>query len=157
MTEFSHIDEQGKVKMVDLSQKTITARKAIATGRVIMKPATLEMIKNSKIEKGAVLQTAKIAGIMGVKKTSEIIPMCHPLLISSIKIEFEFEAENKIKIKASVKNSGKTGVEMEALNGVTTAALTIYDMCKAVDKEMTIENIQLEYKSGGKSGIFKRD
>lgn len=154
--EFSHIDDKGKVKMVDVSQKSVTERKAIAAGKVIMESTTLEMIKNGKMKKGAVLETARISGIMGVKKTSDIIPMCHPLLISSIDIEFEFEAENKLKIKCTVKNSGKTGVEMEALNGVSIAALTIYDMCKAVDKAMIIDDIKLEYKSGGKSGVFMR-
>src|SRR6056297_3897599 len=116
--KFSHIDEKGKVKMVDVSKKDITERKAIAVGEVKMKSSTLEMIKKGKMKKGAVLETARISGIMGVTKTSDIIPMCHPLLISSIDIEFEFEDENKLKIKCIVKNSGKTGVEMEVLNGV---------------------------------------
>lgn len=155
--EFSHIDEKGKVKMVDVSKKDITERKAIAVGEVKMKPSTLEMIKNGEMKKGAVLETARISGIMGVKKTPDIIPMCHPLLISGIDLEFEFKDEDKIMIKAVVKNSGKTGVEMEALTGVSVAALTIYDMCKAVDKSMIINDIKLEYKSGGKSGVFKRE
>ena len=155
--EFSHIDEKGKVKMIDVSKKDITERKAIAVGEVKMKPSTLEMIKNGEMKKGAVLETARISGIMGVKKTPDIIPMCHPLLISGIDLEFEFKDEDKIMIKAVVKNSGKTGVEMEALTGVSVAALTIYDMCKAVDKSMIINDIKLEYKSGGKSGVFKRE
>ena len=155
--EFSHIDEKGKVKMVDVSKKDITERKAIAVGEIKMKPSTLEMIKNGEMKKGAVLETARISGIMGVKKTPDIIPMCHPLLISGIDLEFEFKDEDKIMIKAVVKNSGKTGVEMEALTGVSVAALTIYDMCKAVDKSMIITDIKLEYKSGGKSGVFKRE
>lgn len=155
--EFSHIDEKGKVKMVDVSKKDITERKAIAVGEIKMKPSTLEMIKNGEMKKGAVLETARISGIMGVKKTPDIIPMCHPLLISGIDLEFEFKDEDKIMIKAVVKNSGKTGVEMEALTGVSVAALTIYDMCKAVDKSMIINDIKLEYKSGGKSGVFKRE
>lgn len=154
--KFSHIDEKGKVKMVDVSKKDVTERKAIAVGEVKMKPSTLEMIKNGEMKKGAVLETARISGIMGVKKTPDIIPMCHPLLISSIDLEFKFKDENKIKIEAVVKNSGKTGVEMEALTGVSIAALTIYDMCKAVDKSMIINDIKLKYKSGGKSGVFKR-
>jgi len=158
MTEnFSHIDDKGKVKMVDVSQKDVTERKAIAVGKVIMKTSTLEMIKNGEIKKGAVLETARISGIMGVKKTPDIIPMCHPLLISGIDIEFEFGDKDTIIIKAVVKNSGKTGVEMEALTGVSIAALTIYDMCKAVDKEMIINDIKLSYKSGGESGVFKRE
>ncbi len=155
--EFSHIDEEGKVKMVDVSEKDITNRKAIAVGKIKMKPKTLKMIKEGNIKKGVVLETARISGIMGVKKTPDIIPMCHPLLISGIDIEFEFKGEDTIKIKSIVKNSGKTGVEMEALTGVSIAALTIYDMCKAVDKAMIIGDIKLNYKEGGKSGVYKRN
>jgi len=155
--KFSHIDDKGKVKMVDVSKKDITERKAIAVGEVKMKSSTLEMIKKGDMKKGAVLETARISGIMGVKKTPDIIPMCHPLLISGIDLEFKFKDENKIIIEAIVKNSGKTGVEMEALTGVSIAALTIYDMCKAVDKSMIINDIKLEYKSGGKSGVYKRN
>ena len=155
--EFSHIDEEGKVKMVDVSEKDVTNRKAIAVGKIKMKSKTLKMIKEGNIKKGAVLETARISGIMGVKKTPDIIPMCHPLLISGINIEFEFKGEDTIKIKAIVKNSGKTGVEMEALTGVSIAALTIYDMCKAVDKDMIIGDIKLNYKAGGKSGVYKRN
>ncbi len=154
--KFSHIDEEGKVKMVDVSNKDTTKRKAIASGEIKMKAETLKMIKEGEIKKGSVLETARIAGVMGVKKTSDIIPMCHPLLLSGIDIEFEFYDKQRIKIKAVVKNSGKTGVEMEALNGVSVAALTIYDMCKAVDKGMVIGDIKLNYKSGGKSGVYER-
>jgi len=144
------------VKMVDVSEKDITQRKAIAGGEITMEPATLRMIKEGNIKKGAVLETARIAGIMGAKKTSELIPMCHPLLLSSIKVDFDTNFEDKIKIKAEVKNSGQTGVEMEALTAVNTAALTIYDMCKAVDRSMTINDVKLLYKSGGKSGTYER-
>ncbi|MGM0411103.1 MAG: cyclic pyranopterin monophosphate synthase MoaC, partial [Bacillota bacterium] len=142
--------------MVDVSDKDTTNRKAIASGEIKMKAETLKMIKEGEIKKGSVLETARIAGVMGVKKTSDIIPMCHPLLLSAIDIEFEFYDKQRIKIKAVVKNSGKTGVEMEALNGVSVAALTIYDMCKAVDKGMIIDDIKLDYKSGGKSGVYER-
>lgn len=154
--EFTHLDKDGKVKMVDVSEKDITQRKAIADGEITMEPATLRMIKEGNIKKGAVLETARIAGIMGAKKTSELIPMCHPLLLSSIKVDFDTNFEDKIKIKAEVKNSGQTGVEMEALTAVNTAALTIYDMCKAVDRSMTINDVKLLYKSGGKSGTYER-
>jgi len=154
--EFTHLDKDGKVKMVDVSEKDITQRKAIAGGEITMEPATLRMIKEGNIKKGAVLETARIAGIMGAKKTSELIPMCHPLLLSSIKVDFDTNFEDKIKIKAEVKNSGQTGVEMEALTAVNTAALTIYDMCKAVDRSMTINDVKLLYKSGGKSGTYER-
>ena len=154
--EFTHLDKDGRVKMVDVSEKDITQRKAIAGGEIIMKPSTLRMIKEGNIKKGAVLETARIAGVMGAKKTSELIPMCHPLLLSSIKVDFDIDFEDKIKIKAEVKNSGQTGVEMEALTAVNTAALTIYDMCKAVDRSMTINDLKLLYKSGGKSGTYER-
>lgn len=154
--EFSHIDQDGKVKMVDVSEKKITQRTARAVGEIKMQPETLIMIKEGNIKKGAVIETARIAGIMGAKKTSDLIPMCHPLLLSSIKVDFELNFEDKIKIKAEVKNSGQTGVEMEALTAVNLAALTIYDMAKAVDRSMEISEIKLVYKAGGKSGIYER-
>ncbi|MFW5855945.1 MAG: cyclic pyranopterin monophosphate synthase MoaC [Bacillota bacterium] len=154
--KFSHLDDRGRAKMVDVTDKDISKRKAVAAGEIKMNKKTLKMIKEGSIKKGAVLETARIAGIMGVKNTPDLIPMCHPLLISGIDIEFEFRDERTVEIKAVVKNSGKTGVEMEALTGVSTAALTIYDMCKAVDKKMEINNIRLLYKSGGQSGEFKR-
>ena len=154
--EFSHIDQDGKVKMVDVSEKEITQRTARAAGEIKMQPETLQMIKEGNLKKGAVIETARIAGIMGAKKTSELIPMCHPLLLSSIKVDFEFADQDKIRIKAEVKNSGQTGVEMEALTAVNLAALTIYDMAKAVDRSMEIGKIKLIYKAGGKSGIYER-
>jgi len=154
--EFTHLDKDGRVKMVDVSEKDITQRKAIAGGEITMEPSTLRMIKEGNIKKGAVLETARIAGVMGAKKTSELIPMCHPLLLNSIKVDFDIDFEDKIKIEAEVKNSGQTGVEMEALTAVNTAALTIYDMCKAVDRSMTINDVKLLYKSGGKSGTYER-
>ncbi|MGM0499367.1 MAG: cyclic pyranopterin monophosphate synthase MoaC [Bacillota bacterium] len=154
--KLSHLDQSGKVQMVDVSKKEITMRTARAVGEIKMKPETLKLIKAGNIKKGAVIETARIAGITGAKKTSDLIPMCHPLLLSSIKVEFELEYENKIKIKSEVKNSGQTGVEMEALTAVNLAALTIYDMVKAVDKTMEIGSVKLIYKAGGKSGIYER-
>ena len=154
--EFSHVDQNGKVQMVDVSKKEITKRTARAVGEIKMQPETLKLIKAGNIKKGAVIETARIAGITGAKKTSDLIPMCHPLLLSRIKVEFDLEYQDKIKIKSEVKNSGQTGVEMEALTAVNLAALTIYDMVKAVDKSMEITNIKLVYKAGGKSGIYER-
>lgn len=154
--KLSHLDQSGKVQMVDVSKKEITMRTARAVGEIKMKPETLKLIKVGNIKKGAVIETARIAGITGAKKTSDLIPMCHPLLLSSIKVEFELEYENKIKIKSEVKNSGQTGVEMEALTAVNLAALTIYDMVKAVDKTMEIGSVKLIYKAGGKSGVYER-
>lgn len=154
--EFSHVDQNGKVQMVDVSKKEITERTARAVGEIKMRPETLKLIKAGNIKKGAVIETARIAGITGAKKTSNLIPMCHPLLLSSIKVDFELEYDDKIKIKSEVKNSGQTGVEMEALTAVNLAALTIYDMVKAVDKSMEIGSVKLIYKAGGKSGIYER-
>lgn len=156
MDEFSHIDEKGRAKMVDITDKKETEREALAYGMVRMKASTLERIKKGQIEKGAVLETARIAGVMGVKKTSELIPMAHPLLITSIDLEFNFENKTDIGIYVTVKTTGKTGVEMEALTGVSIAALTIYDMCKAVDKGIVIGDIKLLKKRGGKSGTYVR-
>ena len=152
--EFSHINQKGQVKMVDVSSKPITAREAVAAGIIKMEPATLELIKGGQIEKGAVLETARLAGIMAAKKTSDLIPLCHPLFISSVKIDFEIIEPKSIKIICKVKTSSQTGVEMEALQGVSSAALTIYDMAKAVDKTMEIGEIRLLEKRGGSSGEF---
>jgi cyclic pyranopterin phosphate synthase len=143
--------------MVDVSQKERTNRTARAVGEIKMQPETLKLIKSGNIKKGAVIETARIAAITGAKKTSNLIPMCHPLLLSSIKVDFELDYKDKIKIKSEVKNSGQTGVEMEALTAVNLAALTIYDMIKAVDKSMEIGNIKVIYKAGGKSGIYERE
>ncbi|PUU90120.1 MULTISPECIES: cyclic pyranopterin monophosphate synthase MoaC [Halanaerobium] len=155
--ELSHVDQNGKVQMVDVSEKKTTKRTARAVGEIKMQPETLKKIKAGNIKKGAVIETARIAGITGAKKTSDLIPMCHPLLLSSIKVDFDLNFENKIKIFSEVKNSGQTGVEMEALTAVNLAALTIYDMIKAVDKSMEIGSIKLMYKAGGKSGIYERE
>jgi cyclic pyranopterin monophosphate synthase len=156
LDKFTHIDESGRAKMVDLSNKRDTKREALAYASIYMKEKTLIMIRDGEIEKGAVLETARVAGIMGVKKTPDLIPMCHQLLITGIDIDFEFINDNTIGIWASAKTNGKTGVEMEALIGVSITALTIYDMCKAVDKGMIISDIKLLKKSGGKSGEYIR-
>lgn len=155
--EFTHFNENGRAWMVDVTEKNITYREAEASAYVEMKKETLNLIKSGGIKKGDVLSVAQVAGIMGAKKTPELIPMCHPLLLTGINIEFNIsENENRIYIKSTVKLSGKTGVEMEALTAVSIAALTIYDMCKAADKEMLIGDIKLLRKSGGKSGEFIR-
>ncbi|HHN64438.1 MAG TPA: cyclic pyranopterin monophosphate synthase MoaC [Nitrospirae bacterium] len=157
MPDFTHIDEQGKARMVDVSAKPPTEREAVATGRVVMRPETLRMIIENRIAKGEVLQVARVAGIMAAKKTSELIPLCHPLGISSVNVDFLVkEKENTIEIISRVKTVGQTGVEMEALTATAVAALTIYDMCKAVDREMVIREIMLLEKRGGKSGEFIR-
>jgi cyclic pyranopterin phosphate synthase len=153
--KLSHIDEKGKPKMVDVSGKADTLREAVAKGEVQMKAATLALIKGGEIAKGDVLTVAQLAGVMAAKQTPHLIPLCHPLLLNDIKVELEIdEKRNAVLITATVKNTGKTGVEMEALTAVSIAALTIYDMCKAVDRAMRIEAIRLVKKSGGKSGTF---
>jgi cyclic pyranopterin phosphate synthase len=157
MKEFTHLDEKGRARMVDVTEKDITLRQATARGAVIMRPATFRMIVTGGIEKGDVLGVARIAGIMGAKQTAELIPMCHPLNITNVEINFQpIEAEHRIEIEAQVRLQGKTGVEMEALTAVAIAALTIYDMCKAIDREMVISDIHLVEKQGGKSGDFVR-
>jgi cyclic pyranopterin monophosphate synthase len=157
MAKLSHLDDQGRAKMVDVSDKDITSRIAVARGTVHMRAETLALILDDKIEKGDVFSVARVAGIMAAKKTSELIPMCHPLNITSVEIDLT-PAENpaRVEIEVSVRVSGKTGVEMEAMNAVAVAGLTIYDMCKAVDREMSIGAIRLVKKSGGKSGTFIR-
>ena len=158
MSKFTHFDKDGKTQMVDVSDKSDTVRIAIAKGNVRVKEETLKAIIDKEINKGDVLEIARIAGIMGGKKTSELIPMCHPLLISKIGIEFTIsEHENLITIYALTKTTGKTGIEIEALTAVSIAALTIYDMCKAMDRSIEIGEIKLLKKSGGKSGVFLSD
>ena len=155
--ELTHINEEGRAKMVDVSEKVDTVREAVAIGYVSMKRETLERIKEGTISKGDVLAVAQVGGIMGAKSTPQIVPMCHPIMISGCDINFKMDFENnRIEIMATTKTVGKTGIEMEALTAVSTAALTIYDMCKAIDREMVINNIMLVKKSGGKSGIFER-
>ncbi len=157
MSSFTHIDEKGNVRMVDVSRKKPTERSAIASGLVYMKPDTLALIMNQKVKKGNVLETARIAGIMAAKKTSELIPMCHPLNLTHVAVDFyPDENASAIRIESSVKIFSQTGVEMEALTAVCLAALTIYDMCKSYDKEMTISEICLFEKQGGKSGKYTR-
>jgi len=153
--KLSHIDEKGKPKMVDVSSKADTLREAVAKGEVRMKAATLALIKGGDISKGDVLTVAQLAGVMAAKQTPHLIPLCHPLLLNEIKVELDIdEKSNAVLITATVKNTGKTGVEMEALTAVSVAALTIYDMCKAVDRAMLIEAVRLVKKSGGKSGTI---
>ena len=153
--KFNHFDKEGNSVMVDVTEKNKTERVAIATGKVKASKETIALIKKGEIGKGDVLGVARVAGIMAIKKTSDLIPMCHPLMISGCSINFEIDEENsEIIITSKVKIFEKTGVEMEALIGVSVAALTIYDMCKAVDKKMVIEDIHLVKKTGGKSGEF---
>ncbi len=154
MTELTHLNAKGEARMVDVSQKGDTEREAIARGRVIMKPSTLEQIKTAGFEKGDVLAIARVAGIMATKKTPDLIPLCHPVLINNIAIEFDLAGDDSIEIIARVKSTGKTGVEMEAMVATSVAALTIYDMAKSVDRAMTIAEIYLESKKGGKSGTY---
>jgi len=157
MKKLSHIDTRGRARMVDVSAKQVTVREAIATGVVHLQPEVLRLIVTGKMPKGDVLATARLAGIMAAKRTSDLIPLCHPLPISSVKVEFTpHEEAGTIGIEARVKVEAKTGVEMEALTAVSVAALTIYDMCKAVDKGMTISDICLQQKTGGKSGTYMR-
>lgn len=156
--EFTHFNEEGNAKMVDVSDKKITFRTATAIGSISVSKEIIEKIEMKDLKKGDVLSVAQIAGIMGAKKTSEIIPMCHNIFISGADISFSIDKENlKIDIKATVKTSGQTGIEMESLTAVSIAALTIYDMCKAVDKSMVIGDIKLIKKTGGKSGIYERN
>jgi cyclic pyranopterin phosphate synthase len=157
MAQLSHVDDQGRARMVDVSEKEITSRVAVARGTIHMRPETLVLILEDKIEKGDVFAVTRVAGIMAAKKTSELIPMCHPLSITSVEIDLTTKQNPaRVDIEATVRVSGKTGVEMEALVAASVAALTIYDMCKAVDREMTIGEIRLFKKSGGKSGTFIR-
>jgi cyclic pyranopterin phosphate synthase len=157
MAKLSHLDEQGRARMVDVSEKEVTSRVAVARGTILMKRDTLALIREGKVEKGDVFSVARVAGIMAAKKTSELIPMCHPLNLTSVEVELAPEDRPpRVEIEASVRVSGKTGVEMEAMTAVAVAGLTIYDMCKAVDREMTLSEIRLIQKSGGKSGIFRR-
>ena len=158
MSGFTHIDEEGRVRMVDVTEKAPTDRVAVAAGSITMNAETFRQIRDKTVKKGNVLETARIAGVMAAKKTSDLIPMCHPLLLTHIRVDFEpDEGENRIDIRAEVRLLGQTGVEMEALTAVSAAALTIYDMCKASDKGMVISDIRLLTKSGGKSGLYERE
>jgi cyclic pyranopterin phosphate synthase len=155
MAKLTHVDDKGRPRMVDITEKDDTRREAITKGVVRMKAETLSLLQKGLLPKGDVLSVAQIAGIMAAKQTPGLIPMCHPLLLSEIKVEFEIdEPHHSVLITSTVKNSGKTGVEMEAMTATAIAALTIYDMCKAVDKGIKIDNIRLVKKSGGKSGTI---
>ena len=157
MGEFTHFDDQGHAIMVDVSEKDVTSREAVASGIIRVNQEVMDAILNQTVKKGDVLGVARIAGIMAVKQTPNLIPMCHTLLISKCGVDFEIDAENlEIKAICTVKVEGKTGVEMEAMTGVSVTLLTIYDMCKAIDKRMEITDIRLESKAGGKSGYFVR-
>lgn len=157
MNGFTHLDNKGNATMVDVSEKKETERFARASGIISMNKTVMEAISSDTVPKGNVLATARIAGIMAAKKTPELIPLCHTLLLSQVSIEFELDEEkNQISAECTVKLNGKTGAEMEALTGVSVALLTIYDMCKALDKSMEISQVHLEEKSGGKSGHFVR-
>jgi len=160
--ELTHFDESGRAKMVDVTDKGVTSREAVAAGSIRMRHETLQLIRRGEIKKGDVLAVAQVAGIMGAKRTPDLIPMCHPLLLTGVKMDFEIEEGpdesglSTINISAKVKTKGQTGVEMEALAAVSVAALTIYDMCKAADKDMVIGETSLLSKKGGKSGEYQR-
>ncbi len=154
--QLTHFNEQNRAKMVDISEKGTTKRTAKACSQLTMKPETLQRIQQGRVEKGDVLAVAQVAGIMAAKKTSELIPMCHPLPLTGVDVQFAFQGEERLIIEVVAKTTGQTGVEMEALTAASVAALTVYDMCKAMDKEMTIGPTYLLEKTGGKSGYFHR-
>lgn len=155
MSNFTHFDSEGRAVMVDVTQKPVTERTATAAARVLMQPETLAAIQAGQIGKGDVLAVARLAGIMAAKRTPDLIPLCHPLALTSVKVDLTLNPdENAVEISATCKLSGKTGVEMEALTAASVAALTVYDMCKALDKGMLITDLRLTHKAGGKSGEF---
>ncbi len=157
MIKFSHVGEKGKARMVDITAKKVTHREAIARGKILMKPATAKRVEDMTLAKGDVLSVARTAGIMAAKKTWALIPLCHPLELTDIDIDFTIHSEKgEIEIEARAKTTGRTGVEMEAMTAVAVAALTIYDMCKSADREISISDIQLVKKKGGRSGTFRR-
>jgi cyclic pyranopterin phosphate synthase len=158
MSELTHFNEDGRARMVNIGGKSDTQRTATAAGRILVSPETLALIKDRKLAKGDVLGTAQIGGIMGAKRTPDIIPMCHPILLTGVDLSFSInEADCCVDIEATASCTGATGVEMEAMTAVSVAALTIYDMCKAVQKDIVIDNIRLLKKTGGKSGVFIRE
>ncbi len=158
MSELTHLDELGRARMVEVGDKEPTRREAVARGEVAMRPETLEMILSGKTPKGEVFGVARVAGIVAAKKTSALVPLCHPLTLTGVDVHFRPDQElSRVEIEAKVRTTGQTGVEMEALTAVSVAALTIYDMCKAVDRGMIIGNVRLIHKSGGKSGVFERE
>lgn len=152
----THVDARGEAHMVDVTDKPVTVREAEARGRVVMRIETAQLIADNRAAKGDVLGTARIAAVMAAKRTSDLIPLCHGLPLTSVDVEFDIDASGAVEIGVRVKTESRTGVEMEALTAVSVAALTIYDMCKAVDRGMTIEDIRVTYKSGGRSGTFRR-
>jgi cyclic pyranopterin monophosphate synthase len=156
MTELSHFDEHGASRMVDTSDKPETLRQARASGLIRLAPATTRLIRDRNLAKGDVLEVARLAGIMAAKRTGELIPLCHPLPLTAVSLDFAFESDDCLRIEATARVYGRTGVEMEALTAVSVAALTVYDMCKGVDRTMAIERVRLEEKSGGRSGTFRR-
>jgi cyclic pyranopterin phosphate synthase len=157
MARLTHFDEHGKARMVDVSAKAETDRVAVARGSVVMAPETLRLIQEGRAEKGDVLAVAQLAGIMAAKRTSELIPLCHPLPLTSVDVTLDCDpARNAVEITATCRTTGKTGVEMEALTAASVAALTVYDMCKSVDRGMVLTDIRLQHKSGGKSGTYDR-
>jgi cyclic pyranopterin monophosphate synthase len=164
MSELTHLDEQGQAHMVDVGAKAETEREAVAAGRVRMRPETLRLLRAGDLPKGDVLGTARVAGILGAKRTPELIPLCHPLLLTHVSVDFAFaevpgedERSSAVEIRATVRCHGQTGVEMEALTAVSVAALTIYDMAKAVERGMIIEGVRLLEKRGGKSGEWREE
>ena len=158
MSDFTHFNEQGRAKMVDVGEKPVSQRTAVAAARVLVNENTFALIKSGGMKKGDVLTVAQIAGVMGAKRTPDLIPMCHPILMDGINLELHLDEDRKsVEITATVRCSGKTGVEMEALTAVSTAALTVYDMCKAVQKDMTITDIRLVSKTGGVHGDYLRE
>ena len=158
MSELTHLDEQGRARMVDVGAKAETEREAVAAGRVRMRPETLRLLRAGDLPKGDVLGTARVAGILAAKRTPELIPLCHPLLLTHVSVDFAFDEDGStVEIRATVRCHGQTGVEMEALTAVSVAALTIYDMAKAVERGMSIEGVRLLEKRGGKSGEWRED
>ena len=158
MSDFTHFNDQGRAKMVDVGEKNISRRTAVAAGRVLVNEKTFSLIRSGGMKKGDVLTVAQIAGIMGAKRTPDLIPMCHPILVDGIDLQLTLDEERlSVEIRAEVSCAGRTGVEMEALTAVTAAALTVYDMCKAVQKDMTITDIRLLSKTGGIHGDYLRE
>ena len=156
--DFTHLDQSGRARMVDVGAKAETERTATASARVLMRPETLALIRSGGVKKGDVLAVAQVAGVMGAKRTPEVIPLCHPLLLTGVDLAFDLRDDLPgLEIRATVRVRGQTGVEMEALTAVTIAALTVYDMCKAVDRAMVIDQVKLLHKAGGTSGEFRRD
>jgi len=158
MAKLTHLDAEGNAVMVDVSAKAATDRTATAKGRVLMQPETVALIRDRGVKKGDVLSIAQLAGIMGAKRTAELIPLCHPLPLSAVEVTLRVDADaNAVEIEATCRTTGQTGVEMETLTAVATAALTVYDMCKAADRSMRIADIRLTHKAGGKSGEYRSD